>query len=299
MQRGATGLIGVFAAVAVVAAFPGMASAATRWALQTLPLPAGQNGGELGGVSCPTATMCIATDLESDQPPAVEQWNGTTWSAQALPYPHGQNAASVNGISCASATSCTATGEWNSSDGNLVMMAEHWNGTTWTPQTIPYPGGITDAALNGISCAAAARCTAVGDYFTNSGTNKTLAEHRNGTMWVIQATLLPPGANDGNFDDVSCSSARNCVAVGFELDGISCPAANYCTAAGWYNVRPARHAGDLALAEFWNGSIWRAQETAQPASHKIFGAVSCAAVRTCTAVGGIDVPNVQMLAESE
>jgi hypothetical protein len=59
-------------------------------------------------------------------------------------------------------------------------------------QSTPNPSGALFSELNGVSCASASACTAVGYYgisfngFTyNEG---TLAEAWNGTTWVIQPT---------------------------------------------------------------------------------------------------------------
>ena len=70
---------------------------------------------------------------------------------------------------------------------------ELWNGTSWKLQSTPSPAGAKDAELNGVWCASASACTAVGDYYT-SVTRTTLAERWNGTSWAIQGTPTPAAA---------------------------------------------------------------------------------------------------------
>jgi hypothetical protein len=67
--------------------------------------------------------------------------------------------------------------------------------------------------LNGVSCASAANCTAVGDYYrTAAGPQVTLVERWNGTAWRIEPS---PGTGRGStLDSVSCPSATSCTAVG-------------------------------------------------------------------------------------
>ena len=63
------------------------------------------------------------------------------------------------------------------------LLAEQWNGTTWTPQTMPLPSGY-DFVLNGVSCSSATACTAVGSY-TSSAQLVGLTERWNGTTWAV------------------------------------------------------------------------------------------------------------------
>jgi hypothetical protein len=139
-------------------------------------------------------------------------------------------------------------------------------GPSWKIQPTPNPAGATNGSfLNGVSCTAATACTAVGYYVNSSGFRLTLAERWNGSSWAIQPTPNPTGAVYSVLNDVSCSAATACTAVGFYVNSSS----------------------QLALAERWNGSSWAIRATPKPAgaslSH-LFG-VSCTAATSCTAVG--------------
>jgi hypothetical protein len=102
--------------------------------------------------------------------------------------------------------------------------------------------------LNGVSCASAANCTAVGDYYrTAAGPQVTLVERWNGTAWRIEPS---PGTGRGS-----------------TLDSVSCPSATSCTAVG-------------SLIIGWNGVSWKVELRSSP-----FVSVSCAAPDSCMAVG--------------
>jgi len=81
-------------------------------------------------------------------------------------------------VSCTSATACTAAGFYSNAT-TPVTLAERWNGTKWSIQTTPNPVGGSNSTLDGVSCASASTCTAVGGY-NNGTTGATLAERWNG-----------------------------------------------------------------------------------------------------------------------
>ncbi len=141
----------------------------------------------------------------------------------------------LNGVSCASSTYCVAVGEI------LIRGSEYtrpqivmWNGTNWS--LTPTPKKSVDSGLASVSCISASDCVAVGEYDGGAGGPgyRTLSEVWNGTTWSIVPSPNKT-TEDSGLDGVSCTSASNCVAV------------------GWYS-----YAQDtpLALIESWNGSAW-------------------------------------------
>jgi hypothetical protein len=139
----------------------------TRWSVQQMP--ANQIGG-LSGVSCVTAVMCSAVGWlgSGSGTPLAMRWNGTDWSVQPTPKP-GVYQDVLNAVSCASVTSCTAVG--------LNGLAEGWDGSGWAIQPTPQIPNGGEGVFAGVSCTAAAECTAAGSYAsTNVGDNLTLAE---------------------------------------------------------------------------------------------------------------------------
>jgi hypothetical protein len=145
-------------------------------------------------------------------------------------------------------------------------LAERWNGSRWSVQSVPAPPGSAGGLFSAVACTGAAGCAAVGGYTAASGP-RNLAERWNGTRWAIQYVPTPPGSQAG------------LIPVG--LLGLSCPAAAACTATGSYDTG-SRY---LAQALTWNGSHWVRQAMPPGTGSRVLGAVSCVASTACTAVG--------------
>jgi len=294
------------AAAALVLGWPGAAGAATGWVRQPVPLPPGAMFGMTTAVSCPTAASCTAVGFSNNlvhgnRHLLAEQWAGGAWTVQPAARPAGFTSGVLAGVSCVPPTRCMAVGGYgNGTTGASPPLAETWNGSTWALQSIPNPPGTTGSMPQGISCAPAGACTAVGFTLGGATDQAPLAEHWNGTAWAIQPTPVLSGL--ASLNGVSCTGPARCMAVGAvatsalaetwngttwtvrhapphpggsadDLNGISCTSAASCTAVGG------------GLAEVRGGSRWAVQQTASPAGHNLFESVSCVAARTCTAVG--------------
>jgi predicted aminopeptidase len=107
----------------------------------------------------------------------ADAWNGSNWTSQAVPLPSDNNGGQLSSVSCTSAADCTAVGNYNQSTGGEVTLAEHWAGTAWTIEPTPNAATAIASYLTGVSCTAAAGCTAVGQYQNTSNMRVTLAEH--------------------------------------------------------------------------------------------------------------------------
>jgi hypothetical protein len=186
------------------------------------------------------------------------------------PSPNGTFA----GVSCTPdngrANVCTAVGKYMSyRHGYPLALVEHFDGASWSLQSLPNPRGHNSDALNAVSCPSASYCIAVGYSFDSVGLGspQTLAERWNGTSWRVLSTPNPAGRRKENY-----------------LYGVSCTSSRACTAVGSY---VNKHGADAPLAERWNGHSWKVQLTPDPASHLGSGltAVSCASATSCTAVG--------------
>src|ERR1700690_3572090 len=211
------------------------------------------------------ALLGIAAAALAVAGPGLAAAGTPTWTSQAVPLPAGATHGSLKGVSCASAASCFGVGYYFIS-GTQLALAEHWNGSAWSVQATPGPAGATAAALTGGSCASAARCTGVGNYF--AGSQRSLAERWDGSAWSVQATPDPAGASFS------------------ELAGVSCASPASCTAVGDYEKGTAR----VPLAERWDGSAWSVQAAPRPAGAQMsfLYAVSCPSAANCTAVGSTD-----------
>jgi hypothetical protein len=91
---------------ALALAAPGAARAATTsspWHADTVPLPTGATSGWLHGVSCLSATNCVAAGNYSNGAeyfPLAEAWDGSAWTAQRPPVPPGASSSFLQAISC-------------------------------------------------------------------------------------------------------------------------------------------------------------------------------------------------------
>ena len=191
----------------------------------------------------------------------------TVWSVQATLNPHGTlESDELSAVSCWSATACVAVGQYVETLGVAVPLVEGWNGTTWEVESAPTPAGATRSQFESVSCTSATACMAVGYYENGSSVELPLAEQWNGTTWAV-TTVPNPEGNESPLRSVSCTSASACTAVG---------------------STSASASTSSALAERWNGKVWKIETTATiSGTHEgvSFEGVSCAATEACIAVG--------------
>src|SRR5215472_7548938 len=255
----------------------------TNRAIRPVPAPAGFPRAGFFAVSCASARACTAVGAKSGSTgattPLAERWNGTSWAIQPVSGPAGSLASELFAVSCPTAAACTAGGDETNSAQQPVPLAEGWNGTRWSVQSVPSPAGAAGAGFRGLSCSTPTTCIAAGSYGNSSGAMVLLAEAWNGTKWSIQATPSPAGSTGSEFLAVSCSAAAACTAVGATT--ISARAGR--SASGGSSVT-------VSLAERWNGTSWRVQATPNPGRSVGAGlaAVSCSAATACTAAGSYD-----------
>ena len=318
------GLIALTALVGPGASGPAAAPASPLTAVSPLTAafsPAAAD--ELFGISCVSPRACVAVGLDQDAlshrgGPLTEKWNGKAWKYVAMRLPAGAISGELFGVSCRSAVACVAVGLYLDSSGTGIPLAETWNGRAWRPSRLPAPAGSTGVILDGVSCATAKSCVAVGQYFTGTGA-APLAEAWNGSRWTTAKPPVPAGSVVGNLGKVSCPAAAYCVAVGdvaanagssvladswngrtwtrmpvrppasasadAALDGVSCTSPESCVAVGSGTPGSGRP-GRTGFAERWNGSRWTGVSVSWPrgTGNSYLVGVSCAA-RNCVAVG--------------
>lgn len=130
--------------------------------LTTPPVPAGGSDGALYGVSCISASWCLAVGkykIGSSTLPYSVLWNGSAWTIYTMPLASGLTQGTAYGISCVSTTSCHAVGQGSPS---TMPFADEWNGSSWTNQAAPLAPGAGGASLRGVSCVSATHCEAAG-----------------------------------------------------------------------------------------------------------------------------------------
>jgi hypothetical protein len=164
----------------------------TAWSVVPIPNPPHSRLVEVNGLWCSAAGCEAVGDYANKLGGIVtlaEHWDGHAWSIQRTPNPPGALVGLYN-VSCSADSACTAVGNYDDGKGHTLTTALRWNGTAWALQAPanPHTAVLVDG-LFAVSCASAARCTAVGDnVFTHLGGTRALAEGWDGTTWAIEAT---------------------------------------------------------------------------------------------------------------
>ncbi len=266
----------------------------SRWSKVRTPNPAGTTSArvnELFDVTCLSASACWAVGEDGSQGMAmvarneVLRWNGHAWSSVRVPQPAGSTSPDfnfLNGIRCSSASRCLAVGADGTVSVPITLRNEvlRWNGTRWSLQKTPQPGGTLPGNVNfliGLTCASATSCWAAGADGTYSSPMTLVNEvlHWNGTKWRLSAVPDPDGTGSGAVNQLSgafCANSRDCWAVG-----------EYGSVQGGSGTI-------LTEAVHWNGAKWSRVKTPNPAgtanqdNNELFS-VRCARPYNCWAVG--------------
>ena len=280
----------------------------TAWSVVANPTPVG--GGFLDGVSCTSATNCVAVGYHGYEElgTLAESWNGTAWSVMPSPTP-GNDGGTLNSVSCTSSTNCVAVGDYGEPSLTQALI-ESWDGTSWSVVPSPMPGN--HGSLKSVSCTSATNCVAVGYYANDSDVTQTVIESWDGSHWSV---VTSPSA--GSLDGVSCTSPTSCVAVGARtnassttqtlveswdgvswsvvsspnkdpdddsLTSVSCTSSTNCTAVGVYERSPVV---EQALIERWDGMSWSLATSPGTGASSDLEGVSCTSPSSCVAVGAL------------
>jgi hypothetical protein len=205
---------------------------------------------------------------------------GPGWSLVTSPSP--SDGGLLNGATCASVSDCWAAGYsgFPLLGGIQQTLTEHWNGTSWTIVTSRNSSATQHNVLNGVTCASASQCWAVGDYF-NGTVYQTLIEQWNGSAWTIVTSPNTDTTQSNYLNSVTCASASDCWAVG-----------DYIVT----DILGDQFA--QTLVEQWNGSAWTIVTSPNTitvagnalASNVLYG-VTCDSASQCWAVGNSDNGN--------
>jgi hypothetical protein len=255
------------------------------------------------GVALGAAGLAVGSLLASSAGAATAAPAGPPMVTAAI-------AGDLIGVSCVSAKDCMAVGgHLGTRKGPGGILAERFNGKTWSAVATPEPSGADGSSLQSVSCTSTKNCVAAGDYDTSSHSERAFAEHWNGAKWSVTSVPVPKGASATFLDGTACSSATSCWASGMAgddtlidhwngkkwslvsspsphpakpnlLNGLACASAKECWAVG-YDF-PASGSG--ALTEGWNGKSWKVTTTPSSKAGELVG-VTCAKPSACLAVG--------------
>ena len=285
----------------------------------------------LDGVTCISSLNCLAVGSYTDVTGTfmlAEAWDGTTWRKLATGSSLNEANLVFSGVSCLSATDCLAVGSHGNGSTTQFMLAEAWNGSTWTRQHPLAPPESDNTDLSTTSCSSST-CTATGTYTDKlSGSQEGMAETWNGSTWS-EETLPGSGLYNVHMTGLSCTSPTSCIAVGDGTDseknaasfaealtgadwsesaigsaegpvtagGVSCTGTTNCITVGFTSTSADT---DITLAEAWDGTDWSTDITPNPvgAIPSQLSGVSCTSPSDCVAVGwGINGEDTSQLAE--
>ena len=315
------GSVGVLLAMISFAAAPAssmpLAPTGSAWSIVTSPNTSATQSNELSRVTCSSASDCWAVGSSSGT--LIEHWNGTAWSIVTSP-----NTGAFSGVTCASAPDCWAVGDYFKGNFQQTLI-EHWNGTVWSIVTSPNTSATQSNELSRVTCTSASDCWAVGSYNTG-GVDQTLIEHWNGTVWSIVTSPNTSATQDNLLFDVTCSSASDCWAVGYDtvfifhtliehwngtvwsivtspnatrtnlLYGVTCTSTSDCWAVG-YDIPDIPGVLGQTLIERWNGTAWSIVTSPNASTtNRLFG-VTCTSASNCWAVGEYEYSYFHTLTE--
>ena len=245
----------------------------TAWSIVPSPNTSTSQANYLYGVSCVTASFCVAVGSASNgsvDQTLAEQWNGAGWSIVPSPNTSSSQYNYFNGVSCVTASFCVATGSASNGTFNRTL-AEQWNGTAWSIVPSPDTSTSEDNDLNGVSCVTSSFCVAAGSAgVATSGHYVNLVEQWNGSAWSI---VNVPDAN---------------AAFGDVLLAVHCSGPTSCVAGGYVNTIDNTDNTFVSEALTWNGTAWAVVNVPEPAATAQLdqiNALSCVPGAVCVGVG--------------
>jgi hypothetical protein len=244
------------------------------WSVVSSPNTSTSDDNALYGVSCLSRSFCEAAGNSNNgsiDQTLIEQWNGASWSIVASPNASTVGDNDLSAVSCVTTSLCQAVGDSeNSSDVGSTLVLQ-WNGSAWAITPSPNGPGAADSYLDGVSCAGASMCMAVGEAdLTSTGGPVNLVEQWNGTTWSVDPT---PDAN-AQFGDL--------------LIGVDCFGPTSCVAGGYVNTIDNSDNTFATEMLTWNGSTWALVNVPEPEATKQLdqiNGVGCVAGFVCVGVG--------------
>lgn len=259
-------------------------------------------------VSCVSRSACEGVgELSGRSSPYAAGWDGTRWTRQKTET---LSTSYMTSVDCVRKTWCMAVG----TRSEHHFYSYRWNGRSW--KVLAVPGVAADinpyGALYGVSCVSTTFCMASGVEGRNGGQASPVLLRWNGTSW--SRSKAPRRLGDFLMD-VSCPSAKRCVAVGAAnnldrsvayvwtkssgwhrtlppgkggtfLRSVSCSSASRCMAVGGNQNNALRD----ALVDVFRGGTWTRRAVTSPKS-SMLGKVSCpASTSWCLAVGSTTDP---------
>ena len=213
-------------------------------AAHSVPRPAGVASTVVNSVSCASPGNCAAAGADYTSrsgyvaPPllgqafVLDETNGVWGSAREVPGTAALNVgddASAESVSCTAVGDCTLGGYYDigkrdSATVDLQAFVASETGGTWgAAREVPGTAALNvggDARAASVSCASPGNCAVGGTYAGTSHVGRAfIVNQRNGTWGKaeeVPGTAPAVARDDSEVTSVSCASAGNCSAAGYE-----------------------------------------------------------------------------------
>ncbi len=252
------------------------------------PPPPTSAGGSLIGVSCATASVCVAVGGTSGGGALIERSTdgGATFTLDSVPG----LAPEMTGVDCNSSLHCVAVGTKSSATYAMVSTD---GGATWALATTPA------SILQSVACENDADCAAVGGgtsatgsvYSTNGGRTwqtSVTAPADSVAVTCTSSVCVAAGATVSTSADGGAHWTTKSIAGGTQgyLSASCTVGGSTCLAIGTNPAGEGNPAlqGDLGLSTDV-GSTWTNDSAHLPATSATFQAVSCWSATHCMAIG--------------
>jgi hypothetical protein len=163
------------------------------WAEQPITLPSNALAGPSGSpsdVSCASDVLCAAVgtyDVSGGPEGLVVDPSGAQWESGEAPLPGpftyvGQ----IGGVSCTTDGSCTAVdayGDEGSRSYEQYLSILTDSGGTWSVRAGPTPANSGPFTIDGLSCASADSCAAVGFFYNSAQRQRALLLSERAGVW--------------------------------------------------------------------------------------------------------------------
>jgi len=257
---------------------PLASTAAGSWAIVSSPNANPPNPENfLQAVTCVSASDCWAVGYYFPDggiaQTLIERWDGASWTMVASPNTSATRNNALLAVTCSGESDCWAVGIYYAPGSIDQTLIERWDGSSWTIVTSPDTSATQYNYLDGVTCASASECWAVGDYsldYAHGLPYQTLIERWDGASWTI------------------VSSPNSSVTQANALRSVTCASDSDCWAVGFYNLgNPVLSAANQTLIEHWDGTSWSIVNSPNTSLTRdnVLRAVSCASDSDCWAVG--------------
>jgi hypothetical protein len=243
-----------------------------EWSQVTAPSTGGSLT-ELSAVSASSTTDAWAVgytvpSLHAVAPVAMH-WNGTAWSISS-----GFALSSLPIVADRQDSLPIGVVDINSDDAYAIAssywptpLAAQWNGTTWTPLSLPVPTGTETSSLSAISADGPDDVWIAGSFYISAtATTEQEMLHWNGSAWSFVPLALPSTAPTAfSINSIEAISPTNVWAVG--------------------GVSTSLTLDSTTLVEHWNGTAWSIVPSPSPGVAASLSGVTASSPTDVWAVG--------------